>query len=385
MHISTASFFICVHYLYFMKRSLLITVLLATALNVFAQEEQKPLVIEGYAELYYGFDFNTPSDNNRPGFVVNHHRHNEVNVNLAMLRAIYNKDRVRASIGVMAGTYANVNLVGEPGVLKNIYEANAGFRLHKRRDLWVDAGIFPSHIGQESVIGMDNATLTRSMIAEGSPYYEAGVRLSYTSLNDKFYIALMHLNGWQRIQRRHGNSTPAGGLQITRRPNKNVTFNLSTFVGNDFPDTIKRMRYFIDMYTTLKFAKRFEFTASIDLGMQEAAFTSSTYKYDEWLGTSLILRFQSTKRTAWVLREERFYDPYSVILTPDAATPGPGFNVWAITLGHDRWLTNNLLWRIEGKLYVSEDPIFRRGNALYNDNYLATTSLAVRFNNRKNH
>lgn len=368
-----------------MKRPLLITALLAIGIHATAQTEPKPLVIEGYAELYYGFDFNTPSDNNRPGFVVSHNRHNEVNINLAMLRAIYNKDRVRANIGVMAGTYANANLVGEPGVLKNIYEANAGFRLHKRRDLWVDAGIFPSHIGAEGAVSMDYPTLTRSMIAEGSPYYEAGVRLSYTSLNEKFYIALMHLNGWQRIQRRHGNSTPAGGLQITRRPNKNVTFNLSTFVGNDFPDSVKRMRYFIDMYTTLKFAKKFEFTATIDLGMQETFFSSSPYKYDEWLGTSLILRYLPTQHTAWVLREERFYDPYSVIFTPDAATPGPGFNVWAISLGHDRWLTNNLLWRIEGKLYVSEDPVFQRGNALYNDNYLLTTSLAVRFNNRKNH
>jgi len=363
------------------------TVLLLAAIGLsvssHAQTEEKALIIEGYGEVYYGYDFNTPADHNRPDFVVNHNRHNEVNVNLVMLRALYEKDRVRSNIGIMAGSYPNANMVNEPGVLKNIYEANAGFKLHKRRDLWVDAGIFPSHIGQEGVIGMDNSTLTRSMIAEGSPYYEAGVRLSYTSLNQKWYIALMHMNGWQRIQRRAGNSTPAGGLQLTRKPNDKVLFNISTFVGNDFPDSVKKMRYFIDLYTTLKFAKKFEFTASIDLGMQEIFLARS--KYDEWLGTALILKYKPTERTAWVLREERFYDPYSVILTADASRPGPGFNVWAASIGHDRWLAQNLLWRIEGKLYVAEGPLFERGNALFNDTYLLTTSLAVRFNNRRNH
>ncbi len=368
-----------------MKLPLLITALLASTFLASAQNEPKPLVIEGYAEVYYGYDFNTPAGNERPGFVVSHNRHNEVNINLAMLRVIYDKDRVRGNIGIMAGTYANANMKAEPGVLKNIYEANAGFRLHKRHELWVDAGIFPSHIGQETVIGIDNATLTRSMIADGSPYYEAGVRLSYTTLNEKFYIALMHMNGWQRIQRPAGNATPAGGMQVTHKPNKNILFNLSTFVGNDYPDTMKRMRYFIDLYTTLKFLKKFEFTASLDLGMQETVFSSSPYKYDQWTGYALMLRYKPSDRAAWVLREERFYDPYSVILRPDAGSPGPGFSAWAASLGHDRWLMSNLLWRIEGKLYIAEDPVFQRGNALFNDNYIVTTALALRFDNRKNH
>lgn len=367
-----------------MRKYYLLLVLLATGNMAFSQALEKPLIIEGYGEVYYGFDFHNPENSTRPDFVYSHNRHNEVTVNLAMLRAMYNKGRVRANIGLMTGTYANANLTAEPGVIKNIYEANVGVRLHKKRDLWIDAGIFESHIGPEGAISMDCPNLTRSMIAEGSPYYEAGVRLSYRSLNQKWYIALLHLNGWQRIQRVPGNSLPAGGLQITRTPNKNITFNISTFVGSDFPDSIRRMRYFVDLYTTMKFWKKFEFTAAIDLGMQEVNhFTPDTY--DEWLGTALILRYKATDRSTFVLREERFYDPYSVIHSTDAGNPGPGFNVWSATLGYDRWITKNVLWRIEGRAFVAEDAIFNDGTYLYNDNYLLTTSLAVRFNNRKNH
>jgi hypothetical protein len=39
----------------------------------------------------------------------------------------------------------------------------------------------PSHIGFESVISADCWTLTRSLLAENSPYYETGMRLEATS------------------------------------------------------------------------------------------------------------------------------------------------------------------------------------------------------------
>lgn len=59
----------------------------------------------------------------------------------------------------------------------------------------------PSHIGFESAIGKDCWNLTRSILADNSPYYETGIKLGYTSKNEKLYLAGMYLNGWQRIQK----------------------------------------------------------------------------------------------------------------------------------------------------------------------------------------
>ena len=372
---------------------LAITILSAPA---FAQDDNgsgdaeyrapKPLVIEGYGEVYYGYDLNTPASNNRPDFVYSHNRHNEVNINLAMLRAKYEKDRVRANIGIMAGTYANANLSAEPGVLKNIYEANAGVRLHKYREVWLDAGIFESHIGSEGAISMDCPTLTRSLIAEGSPYYEAGVRLSYTTINKKLYFALLHLNGWQRIQRPAGYSTPAGGMQITYTPSDKVLFNLSTFVGSDRPDIDKSTRYFADFFTKIQLAKKLEVTATFDIGMDHYL-VHPTQQYTEsgWLGTALILKFNATKRAAWVARGEYFFDPFGLVMPVNVPGIDPEFAIGAYSLGYDRSITSNLLWRVEAKGYVGHDRSFRKGGALFNDDYVISTSLAFRFNNRKNH
>jgi hypothetical protein len=99
----------------------------------------------------------------------------------------------------------NSNYAAESGVLKNIYEANVGVKISKHKNLWIDAGILPSHIGFESAVSKDCFTLTRSMQAENSPYFESGAKISYTSDNGKWFVSGLVLNGWQRIQRIDGN------------------------------------------------------------------------------------------------------------------------------------------------------------------------------------
>src|ERR1700752_888900 len=143
--------------------------------------ETNKLAITGYVEAYYGYDFNKPVDNNRPSFIYSHNRHNEFNVNLAFLKGSYSAERIRGNLAVAVGTYMNANLAAEPGVLKNIYEANAGVKLSKKADLWLDAGVFSSHIGYESAVGKDCWLLTRSIVSDNTPYYEAGAKLTYNT------------------------------------------------------------------------------------------------------------------------------------------------------------------------------------------------------------
>ena len=95
-----------------------------------------PLTISGYIEGYYCYDFNKPENNSRPAFLYNFNRHNEFNVNLGFVKAAYATERTRANLAVAVGTYINANYTAEPGVLKNMFEANAGYKLSKRRNLW---------------------------------------------------------------------------------------------------------------------------------------------------------------------------------------------------------------------------------------------------------
>jgi hypothetical protein len=211
-----------------MNRPFTIALLHFFSSSVFAQQnllDSGRLTLSGYAEVYYDYDFNKPLDNTLPPFIVSYNRANEVNVNLAYINANYSARNVRANFALMAGTYANANLVDEPGVLKNIYQANIGIKLAKKADLWFDAGIFPSHIGFESAVGKDCWTLTRSIMADNSPYYESGAKVSYTTHDEKLFISALLLNGWQHIERPAGNTGLAGGLQVTYTPTASITLN----------------------------------------------------------------------------------------------------------------------------------------------------------------
>ena len=56
--------------------------------NLIAQTEDAPKVtFSGYVETYYNYDFDQPSGGERPSFLYNFDRHNEFNVNLALLKA----------------------------------------------------------------------------------------------------------------------------------------------------------------------------------------------------------------------------------------------------------------------------------------------------------
>lgn len=340
-----------------------------------ASAEEKTLNFSGYAEAYYSYDFNKPLHNARPAFIYSHNRVNEVTINLAFIKAAYDAGYVRANIALAAGTYMNANYSAEPGVLKNIYEANAGVKLSKKHDLWVDAGIMPSHIGFESAIGKDNWTLTRGLAAENSPYFETGAKISYTSPSQKWYLAALYLNGWQRIQRPDGNSTPAFGMQLTYKPSSKTILNYSNFCGSDKPDSTWQLRYFHNLYGIFQLSGKWAITTGCDFGMEQKAKGGSNYSH--WYAPVLMVRYLPSEKTGLTARIEYFNDKNGVIV--GTGTPN-GFQTAGLSAAFDYNITSDIIWRLEIKNYNSRDDIFVKRNSLMSDNNLsAATALAISF------
>ncbi|MCW5924922.1 MAG: porin [Saprospiraceae bacterium] len=358
-----------------MKKTFL-AILSIIALNSFAQTDstKNPISISGYIETYYSYDFANPSDHNRPGFVYSHNRHNEVNLNLGFIKAAYATDKVRANLALMAGTYANANLAAEPGVLKNIFEANAGIKISKKKNLWVDAGIFASHIGFESAIGKDCWNLTRSILADNSPYYESGVKVSYTTDNDKWFLSGLILNGWQRIQRVNGNNTPAFGHQLTFKPNSKVTLNSSSFVGSDTPDSTRQMRYFHNFYGQFQLTEKFGMILGFDIGAQQK--NKNSNDYNTWYSPVLIVKYAPSEKISIAARGEYYSDANGVIISTGTLN---GFQTYGYSLNLDYQIINNVVWRIEGRGFTSKDKIFTLNDNQSSQNYFLTTALAISF------
>lgn len=271
----------------------------------------------------------------------------------------------------MTGTYAQYNYAAEQELLKHVYEANVGIRLLKH--LWMDAGIFASHIGNESAFSITNPTLTRSIMAENTPYYQTGAKLTYDA-GKKWLFSVLILNGWQNIQETPDNSNKPICTQIAFRPNSKTEINSSTFIGNEKPDTAKQMRYFHHFYITSHFSKRMYVSAAFDYGIQQTK--KNSVAYSNWYCASLILKYKYTRRISTSIRGEYYNDVNQVIIT--TGTPN-GLNVWGASLNLDIVPYEGTMIRFEGKMYGAEDKVFATRSGFSNLSQVLTVSFAVSF------
>lgn len=359
-------------------KPVVLSALVLTSFGAIAQDSTRhvsnPLTVSGYIEAYYSYDFNKPSNNLRPGFLYNYNRHNKFNANLGFVKGSYATDRVRANLALAVGTYMNANYAAEPSTLKNILEANAGYKLSAKKNLWLDIGILPSHIGFESAVGKGNWTLTRSLVAENTPYFESGARLNYTTDNNKWQLAVLALNGWQRITRVDGNSLMSWGTQIYFKPSDKATLNYSTFIGTDKPDSARRWRYYHNLYGVFQLTPLIGLTVGFDIGTEQKARNSSDY--NNWYTPVGILRITPNNKWAFALRGEYFSDENGVIISTGTSN---GFKTLGTSLNVDYWPQKNTVLRLEGRYLNSKDAIFIREGSPVDNETAITFSTAISF------
>ncbi|MBK8721945.1 MAG: porin [Saprospiraceae bacterium] len=350
------------------KKITIIAILNWLILNtIFAFNRQDTIIYSGYAELYYAYDFTNPTNHLRPNFTYNHVRHNEININLATAKVAYSAENIRANFTAMFGNYAEYNLSSEPGWAQFVYEANIGVKLSQKHNLWLDAGIMPSHLGFESAIGADCWTLTRSILAENSPYYETGLKLSYTNPSEKFFAAFYYLNGWQKIAKIDFAQKPSIGMQFTYKPHSNLSFNYSNFIGSTLPDSMKNWRLFHNLYAIYEPTAKLSFVAGFDFGND---FNPNSKNY-LWFSPVFITKYKWNKKIQTAARIEYYADPNNVIISQDY----PSFKVFGASFNLDYQIHNKVLWRNEIKYYQNPTAIFLNNNR---QNTVLTTALCIR-------
>jgi len=329
--------------------------------------------ISGFLDVFYVYDFNRPKGILRQSFFYNHNRHNEFNVNLGIIKLAVNHNRYRANIGFHAGTYVNDNYANESGGLKSISEANVGMSLNKKNNLWFDLGIFSSHIGFESAVSIENLTLTRSLLAENSPYFLSGARLTFQPDKNWMFLILA-CNGWQRIQRLQGSQWISAGTQISFAPNDKVSVNWSSFIGTDDPDITRRMRYFNNFYSKLTISDRLGLIIGFDIGLQQKNKGSTVY--NKWFSPVLMMQYTLNDHIKTTFRAEYYEDDQNVIITVPSSH---GFKTSGFSINLDYSPVPDFQFRTEARWLHSHDKIFESNSLLTDNNIYITTSLAWKF------
>jgi len=264
-----------------------------------------------YSELY-----NSKSIHNleKPSYLCSYDQNNYPSTNIILLKwssnnnSKYNNSKLRYNIGLMIGDYVNSNLKSERRTLQNIYETNVGVKLSK--NMILDFGIFNSHIGFESAIGQESWTCTRSILADNTPYYEAGYKLSYESDNKKWKGNLNFLNGWQKMTA-NTNDQKSWGHQIQYFPNKKTTVNSSSYFGQS-PTVQNKSRYFHNFYTQYQLNDKIGFIVGIDNGC-EFDKTESLKNAKYYFSPIVITKYTINSKSSFTGRFEYFKDNYMIL------------------------------------------------------------------------
>ena len=328
----------------------------------------------GFLDAYYAFDFNRPSDHDR-AYTTQAARHNEFNINLASLEGLLDGPRVRGRLAVQFGTAVQANYASEPrmgkisgpDVSRFLQEAVVGVRIAR---VWIDAGVFLSAFGSENWASRDNWTYTRSMIAENSPYYEAGVKATW--LVSRHLSAQAHLiNGWQKIS--EDNSSKALGFRVDYAPSSKAAFAYDAFIGDEAPDSLPgALRTWHEGIVTVFPTGRFRIRGTIDYGRQD----NESTKPSSWWGYAIIARYAINDAVAVGMRGERYDDPDQVIV---ATSQSYGFRATGWSINSDLTVVRHALLRIELRELTGNNPLFPSHNRLVRRDRVAVVSSALWF------
>jgi hypothetical protein len=348
-----------------MKRHILAVLAVLPTATLVAQTS--PLRVSGFIDTYYAWDDGRPTNIDR-AFTTQAARHSEFNINLAHVELLLSQPNVRGRLALQAGTSVQSNYAGEPSngsvsgasLARHLQEAVVGVRLTDK--LWLDGGIMLSHIGSESWISRDNPTYTRSLIAEYSPYYQSGAKLTW-SPTDKVTALITVVNGWQNISETNADKSVGARVDWTLSPNLAVGYYM--LYGNERPnDAPSESRTFNGATVKWTPSDAVQIVTTADVGSEDGS---------TWWGGALVGRWVVRPGLALAARWEEYHDRDQVLI----ATGAGAFRVSGASLGVDRTLREGVQWRTEVKRLSGKDAVFPDRNELSRTNLLLVTSLAL--------
>src|SRR5262245_23609177 len=166
--------------------------------------------LDGYVEADYAYNFNRPSNGitNYRGF---DNRHDTFTISNVALGATFDYESLTGRIALQVGQTPSTYYLGEPtsrgtagaatvdaSTWKYIQQAYVGWKAPVGRGLVLEAGIFLSPIGYETVPVKENWNWSRSNLFFGLPFYHTGVHAKY-DLTDRLSTMFMVCNGWNSV------------------------------------------------------------------------------------------------------------------------------------------------------------------------------------------
>jgi hypothetical protein len=187
-------------------------------------------------------------------------------------------------------------------------------------------------------------------------------------------MAMLMLNGWQKIRREDDNQIPSFGHQISYKFSEKLLVNWSTYAGIEIVNSLKENRLFSNLYFDATLGAKWRVMAGWDIGIQQL---QNGGKNSQKLWQSGAISAQYHLHANWDInaRAEFYHDHDMVILTdlPD------GTSLYGATAGVDYKVSPNFLWRFEYRNLFSNNNVFYIAEENKMQNNALTTSWTYKF------
>ena len=329
-----------------------------------------PWVLHGYVETDWQWNFDKPGNGitNYRGF---DNRHDTLTLSNAVLDVAWDSQDVLGRVALQVGHTPSTYYLAEPTsagtsgadrsdaeLWKYVQQAYVGYRFHPfERELTVQAGIFLSPIGPESMVVHENWTWSRSNLFFALPFYHTGARAALTVSAD-WTLTLAVYNGWNSVV--DDNRQKSVSLQAVYAPSRELSWNLLYFGGVERPTHAPEGRPFrqlLDTYLSWQLSERVALMVHAHGGLEPGRFGTTT-----WAGGALSGRLSLLHQLALAARVDG--------ITEHAAHDAEG--TAARILFPARWVSSSTLtldyrpaetisFRLEGRSDHAASNMYFRG------------------------
>jgi hypothetical protein len=301
-------------------------------------------------ETYMGIDVNNNSTQSPHYF--NHYYHKAPRINYAQIEWKKSLNQWQFQFGIHDGDYVRRNYSDQPTWSRLISSAQIQYTPRKISQLKMTAGIFPSHIGFESAWVQNNLTLTRSLLAENSPYYESGIHAQYSSKNGKLTLGILALTGWQQAHLATPVNKASWGWSSSYQFNPQILLSYNGFWGYQNATGIQPKSYH-NFYSTIQ-KDKWKCIVGFDFGQSK-----NQPNAQNWYSPVVILSRTLNEKWQATFRIESMKDDYSMILIDNK-----GLITQKSTVGLTAQYTSKqkFQFRLECKQMISEQTIIGKEN-----------------------
>lgn len=369
--------------------SLFAVLLFAPAATARAAEDDLPVENEAprfrplaVADAYYAYHDTSPGQSGSATLMSTANRHGDFAVNLAAVGGRLEHAKLTGAIVLQAGTSVDAiysNARGNPEIWKHIQLANVGW---KTGDFHFEAGVLPSLVGRESFVSTDssNWNYTRAMIADSTPYYMTGARVTWRATPTVTLNATV-FNGFDTFSDR--NSGKSGQLRVAWAPSDKFSLESSTLGGQEqvhiegqktsyrvFEDVVASWQLHDKVAVALEGWVGSERNYRVEDPLKGDAENASFLSNPLYYGGALWAKWQFGSTVYLAGRAEALSDEAGVLTGVGAREPSPkepfvGQKLAAGTLTFGWRPHPSFLVRVEGSHRISDHPYFRGARTDY--------------------